>query len=254
MSNDVISSNPQLPAAWQERMAAHAKTGLANERATGAMFSTRGGVLTFGGQQVPNNRMQVIVLSAMHERTYYSKPWSPDQPTSPDCYAFSFDGVGMAPHPEAANPVSPECKGCKFDEFGSDPIRGKGKACKEQRRLALMPASALASAEEVSKAQVGYLRIPVTSTKGFSDHVKHCAMRALPVWAVTTEVELVPDAKTMWRYLFKLIAPVTDGALLAALELRQGIEEQAIAFPYPRPATPAEAAAAAAQQQPNRKF
>jgi hypothetical protein len=84
-------------------------------------------------------------------------------------------------------------------------------------------------------------------------------MRALPVWAVITEVELVPDAKTMWRYLFKLIAPVTQDDLLAALELRQGIEEQSIAFPYPRPATPAEAAAGAAgaagsPSNANRKF
>jgi hypothetical protein len=254
MSNDVTAPNAQLPAAWQDKMAQYAKTGLASERTTGSMFSTRGGILTFGGQTVPNNRMQVIVVGSMHERTWYSKPWSPDQPASPDCYAFSFDGVGMKPHPEAMNPVSPECKGCKFDEFGSDPIRGKGKACKEQRRLALMPASALSTPDEIAKAQVGYLRIPVTSTRGFSEHVKHCAMRALPVWAVITEVELVPDAKTMWRYLFKLIAPVTQADLLTALELRQAGEMAAIAFPYPKPTPEPPAGAAAAASNPNRKF
>lgn len=254
MSNDITTTvNPQLPAAWADRMAAYAKENLANERTAGQMFSTRGGVLTFGGQQVPNNRMQVIIVGSMYERTYYSKPWSPDQPTSPDCYAFSFDGVGTKPHPEVSNPVSAECNGCKFDEFGSDPIRGKGKACKEQRRLALMPAP-LMSADDITKATVGYLRIPVTSTKAYSDHVKHCAMRALPVWAVVSEIELVPDARTMWRYLFKLIAPVTQDDLLQALELRQAAETAVIAFPYPKPAQPGADQAAPAAPGNNRKF
>lgn len=250
MSNHVTAPNAQLPAAWADKMAQYAKQGLVAERTSGNMFSTRNGVLTFGGVTVPNNRMQVVVVAAMHERVWYSKPYQQDQPTSPACYAFSETGENMAPHPEAEFPVNPVCKGCKYDEWKSDPVRGKGKACKEQRRLALMPVTALATPDDIAKATVGYLRIPVTSTKAFSEHVKHLAMRALPPFAAITEVTLRPDPKNMWAFGFTLIAPITDGGLLEALEQRHIGEQQAMSFPYPKAATAAPADAAPT----NRKF
>jgi hypothetical protein len=250
---DVTAPEQQLPAEWANRMAQYAKQGLAAERVTGNMFSSRNGQLSFGGQAVPNNRMQVIVIGAMHERVWYDKPYAADAPISPACYAFSFTGEDMKPHDEVDNPVNPTCAGCPKDEWKSDPVRGKGKACKEQRRIALIPASALATPDDVAKATVGYLRIPVTSTKAFSEHVKHLGMRLLPIFAAVSEVELKPDPKNMWAFTFKLIAPITQTELLAALETRYLAELKAMDFPYPK-AAPAPDPAAAAAANSNRKF
>jgi hypothetical protein len=135
MSNDLIKGRDldiELPAEWQDKMAVYAKQGVEAERTTGNMFSSRNGMLAFGGVAVPNNRMQVVVLAAMHERVYYDRPYQADTPTSPACYAFSFTGEAMTPHEEVENPINPTCDGCKYDEWKSDPVRGRGKACKEQ--------------------------------------------------------------------------------------------------------------------------
>jgi hypothetical protein len=247
MSNQVVNpgvTNLSLPPEWQDKMAQYAKTGLVAERIGGNMFSSKGGILTFGGVAVPNNKMQVVIIASMHERVWYSKPYQQDTPQSPECYAFSVTGDNMVPHAEAENPISPQCAGCKFDEWGSDPVRGKGKACKERRRIALMPAGALISADDVAKATVGYLSVSVTSTRAFSEHVKHLAMRALPVFAAVSEVDLHPDPKNMWAYGFKLIAPINNPELLTALETRHLGELSAMQFPYPKPAAPVAAPAA----------
>jgi hypothetical protein len=94
------------------------------------------------------------------------------------------------------------------------------------------------SADEVARATVGYLRIPVTSTKAFSEHVKHLAMRLLPVFAAITEVELRPDPKNMWAFSFKLIRTISNPDVLTALETRHLNEMASMDFPYPKPAAP----------------
>ena len=245
-----LDHDAQMPAEWADRMAVYAKQGLNAERSSGNMFSSRNGQLTFGGVAVAGNRMQVVVVGAMHERVYYDKPYAADTPVSPACYAFSFTGEAMTPHEDVDNPINPTCDDCKFNEWKSDPKSGRGKACKEQRRIALLPVSALASPDDIAKATVGYLRIPVTSTKAFSEHVKHLAMRMLPVFAAVTEVELRPDPKNMWAFTFKLIQPITSAELLAALETRHLGELTQMNFPYPKPT----AAPAAAAPNSNPKF
>lgn len=226
-----------LPGQWENKMAQYAHEGLSNERAPGQLFSTKGGILTFGGIPVPNNRMQVCVLAAMFENVYYPRPYDPNNPESPECYAFSLDGRGMAPHADAEHKQNPTCDGCRWIQWDTGP-GGRGKACKEQRRLALLPAAALSDPKAVEDATVGYLRLPVTSTKAFSEHVKHVGMKGLPVFAVVTDVVLAPDPKTMWKFSFGFVSQITHPEVLAAVEKRHLGERQAMAFPYPKNAQP----------------
>lgn len=232
-------TNVALPGDWQARLAANAKVAVENERSVGQFFSAKSGVLSWGGTPVPNNRMQVICVANIYENIFYTQKFQTDAPVPPRCYAFSHDGRDIAPYESVIDPISPTCEKCPNMAWGTaDAGQGKGKACKEQRRLALLPVSALHSPEEIMTATVGYLRVPVTSTKQWSSHVKHAALMGMPVWAIITEVILSPDPRVMQRFDFSIVRTITDVALLTALEKRMAVENQAIIFPYSTPTPP----------------
>lgn len=242
MSDDKVVATVPPPGAltvspeWQAKLAAHAKVAVEREKGGGQFFSTKGGVLSFQQTPVPGNKCQVVIMAAIHERVYYDGPFNAAQMQSPKCYAFSADGANMKPHADAEEPQSPDCASCKHNVWGSSD-NGRGKACKEQRRLSLLPASCIASADEVASGMTGVLRVPVTSAKLYVAHAKHAANVGLPLWACVSEVKLSPDPKAMQRLDFTLIAPITDPAVLEALERRQETEMRTVGFPYVSNAT-----------------
>jgi hypothetical protein len=232
LSRAVSAVNPALPAEWAEKLKGYAVDAQSVERGAGQFFSTKGGVLSFGKLPIPNNLMDVIVLASIHENIYYKEKFSGDKITSPDCYAFSATGLNMAPHADAQNKQAEVCDACPHNKWGSGE-GGKGKACKEVRRLALMPESALLSPREVEASTVGYLRVPVTSVKNWQSHVQACAVKQLPPFAVVTRVSLRPDPRTMFTVQFEVIRPVSDTSVLAAIVARMEAETKRIDFPYP---------------------
>lgn len=236
---------------WQDKVKAYAVAAVESERPAGQFFSIRSGTLSFGGVPVPNNVMDVVVIASLHENTYYPERFDPDKPASPVCYAFSYDGQNMFPHNECSEPQSPEgCKVCKHNKFGSDPKGGRGKACKNVRRLALIAAGSLKDATAVQGATVGYLRVPVTSVAHYQRFVAAVAAKQLPPFAVVCRIKVVPDPKSMVRVEFDPLQPVDQGVLQAVLE-RHEVERTLIDFPYAIDSTdPSPSAVQAATKQP----
>lgn len=219
---------------WQDKLKQYAVAAVESERPTGQFFSIKSGVLTFGGVAVPNNTMDVVVLASIHENVLYAARYDPDHITGPKCYAYgTTDPDQMHPHAEAAEPQSPEgCKVCPHNKFGSDPKGGKGKACKNVRRLALMAASSLQNPSAVQGATVGYLRVPVTSVVNYQRFVASVAARQLPPFGVVCRVTVKPDAKTQVRVEFDPIQIIQDQAALQAVLERHEVERKLIDFPY----------------------
>jgi len=224
----------QLPAEWTDKLKDYAVAARVNEVLSGQFFSTKGGLLSFAGQAIPNNTMDVVVAASLHENVLYVGDFDPGNIGGPVCYAFSPDGgPGMAPHPNAPEPRNVDCKTCPNNAWGSDPKGGRGKACKNMRRLSLLPAAALDSPAALDSAVSGYLRVPVTSVKPWAQYVNSLSMRGLPPFAVVTRVTLTPDAKTMFKMSFTSQRAITDAAMLEALAERVKREAQMIDFPYP---------------------
>lgn len=229
MGNEVIN-----PEDWKTEMALAAKDATQAESTASAFFSTKAGVLSFAGTAVPNNSMEVICLAAVHERVWYPDAYNAARMQSPDCFAFSKNGVAMAPHPEAGKPQNKTCEGCPHDEWGSA-NNARGKSCKQQRRLALLPAGAAASVDAVMGGIVGVLRIPVTSVKHWSEVVnKIAAATDTPPFLNVIRVMLKPDAKTMVAYTFEYVRTVPDILIQQALKSRAAVVERGLSFPYPR--------------------
>jgi hypothetical protein len=205
----------------------------------GQFFSLKSGQLSFGGNPIPNNEMAVVVLDHIAENVYTSIPYAPDQAFNPECYAFGRADAEMKPHADARDKQAPACAGCPLNEFGSSNV-GRGKACKNRRRLACISAGLfdkagefqLASEKQLADGAVGYLALPPTSINGWAQYVKSLnATLDLPPRGVVTKVTVVPDAKTQFRVQFTPLGPVPDELLGTVMARAKEVEAQ-IAFPY----------------------
>ncbi len=225
---------------WDEELARLATEATASlPTVSGEWLSTKGGHLSYRGQQVPGDKMNVVVLDFLNENQYYDAPFDPAMPASPCCYAFGQDKGSMAPHAKAATPQNKTCKGCPHMEWGSAD-RGKGKACREVLRLALIPA--VSTAAEIKDCEVAYLKVPVMSVKNFSAMAQQVAQTLKrPPFAVVTEIHVTSDNQV--SVFFKVAEAIEDGDLLSAIMEKR--KEAALDNPYPEieaapaPKTPA---------------
>jgi len=223
---------------WKEKLGEKIKQQQEAEKGTGGQFiSLKSGVMSYGGMPVQGNKCDVVVLESIHENAFYPDKYGTTDNTSPACFAFSVDGGdAMAPHPDAEHKQAKTCKECPNNKWGSaDGGRGKGKACGNRRRLAVIPAGECNTAEAISNAPVAYLRVPPTSTRFWGAYVQNVIAKTdLPFFASITNVALLPDPKTQMKLNFTHTATITDDELLEALYRRAAAEATLIDFPYPK--------------------
>lgn len=195
----------------------------------GAAISLRGGILSFNEEELPGNQMAMVILDSVQENTYYAAAFDGDNPVPPVCYAFArgkIEARNMGPHESMADhleyfePQSDNCPSCQWNVFGSADV-GRGKACKEKRRLMMIPAGWYQPVKPKSKdlelhlfddpkefdsADLIRMTIPVTSVANWSKYVQSVtAAHNLPTCAVVTRVWLEPDAKSQFKVHFELI-------------------------------------------------
>jgi hypothetical protein len=229
---------------YDEEFAKHAAAyaGMESSAALGSFFKLRGGQLTFQDAPVPGNRMAVVILDHVLENVWYDKDFDPDSPSSPACYAFGRDERSLAPHEEAPDKQAETCAVCPKNAWGSDPKGGRGKACSNTRRLALIPAGSIsasgafearASVDDFANAPMAFLKIPVTSVKGFAGFVQQTASALKrPPFGLFTKVSVVPDAKVQFRVQFEPLEAAPK-PLAATLFKRHEDAASKIIFAYP---------------------
>lgn len=197
--------------------------------------------MQYKGARIPEDTLRAVIIDAIPVNENYTKDFDPDGFSAPDCYAFGRAfGTGelikprdMAPNPEdVAKPFNPTCDGCPAHEWGSAD-KGRGKACKETQRLAVLAESDL---ENIEDGEIAYIKLPVTSIKnfaGFSRQLNDVYHR--PPMAFLTEIKLVKvtdGSLPGWSVEFKLISQIEEPEVLDALFDRYDKEIKAIAFPW----------------------
>lgn len=211
---------------WEDTLAKEAKQVAALERPALSQISTRAGQLVYQGQPVPGNKLPCIVIASAFENRYYDRPFDPNNRSAPKCFSLSLTGDDMVPSEEVKEPQSPACSGCKLNQWGSDPKGGKGKACKQVRRLALLPAAAVATGGSKT-TEMALISIPVTSARNWANYVNQCATEySRPPWALITEISTEPNAKTQFQIIFKTMGMVGDeylGDMQKRIELAQNV-------------------------------
>ena len=203
---------------YEKVLADMAKVATEIERPMGSSIGTKAGVLTHNGTPCLGNKLDVIALASVHSNLYYDVKYDSDNPSSPVCFAYSETGEGMAPHPASSKPQSESCDTCWANKWKSDPDGGKGKACKNGRAIACIPADVKAA--DVPTAEIAILKPPVTSVKGWQMYVQKCAaLYQKPPMAIITQIGSVPDQKTQYKITFTDTG-VVDKSLLGPLIAR----------------------------------
>lgn len=241
--------------AWEAEMAAKALVAAAAEKAWGSYksISTQGGIMKVDDEPVEDNKLSCVVLSFIHENQYYDQPFNPRVMTPPKCYAYSDPTeadqeaavAAMAPHEKAEmkQGFGPEdeqggegasCSTCWANQMGTADT-GRGKACKNIRKLALVTPDALESAEAMAQAEVRFLKVPVMSTKGWGKYVRTLSEdMQRPPYGVVTTISVVPDADSQFFIEFEFEELVQfDQELWEAMQKKIAEINPALVIPYP---------------------
>lgn len=244
---------PKKPAAksttalapFQEKLAQYAKKTVATVAAVGGgtFISFKGGVITVGGNAVPGNVLEVVVLGHVLENHYYTVAFDPDSPTSPVCFAFGESAEDMKPHDASEEKQCDNCAACPKNQFGTAE-KGKGKACGNIVRMALLTRADVE--KDIALAQPAFAKLPVTSVKEWAIYCKGLeSSLGLPPFAVVTKLSVVPDAKSQFKVKFETMATIDDADSIESLINRhEGILPE-LMTPYSRNVEEEEAPVAA---------
>jgi len=216
---------------WDEELAKLANIATSTEAGVGggSFIGTARGILKYQGAEVPNNELNVVVVDHVLENALYRGAYDPDNPQSPICFAFGRTEEEMKPHEASTEPQSEDCASCPHNQWGSADV-GRGKACKNIRRLALISEGDL---ENVPAAEVAYLKIPVTSTKAWAGYVRQVAQNyQRPPLGVVTTIKLVDDDKSQFKVVSSLAGVIEDGEVIGALIEKNKQVAEEIMFPY----------------------
>jgi hypothetical protein len=222
---------------WDEELAKLAEMSVGIEASVGSggnYIKTRGGQLEYNGGIIPGNKMNVIILDHVIEYVYYTDRFDPDNPQTPAAYAIGRDENDMRWHEDSIEPYAGElCKDSDINQWGSADT-GRGKACKNTRRLALLPEDAIE--EGIEDAELAFIKVPVTSVKAWAGYVRQLADQLKrPTLGVVTEISLSPDPKTQFKMNFKLIGTIDDGDLIGELLEKRKTAETPLFAGYAKP-------------------
>lgn len=253
---------------WDEELAKQAQIAAAVEEstATGQFFSLKGGVLSFNDNPMPGNEMAAIILDGILENVFYEGAYDPDNVQAPTCFAFGRDEKTMEPHKivvEAGNSMAGaagNCAGCEMNEWGSAD-KGRGKACRNTRRLGLLAAGTFDDrgkfkafdAEQLESGPLGFMKLPVTSVKGYAAFVKQVAgALKRPPFGIFTKITVKIDPQTQFKVIFEPLGQVPD-SLMAVVMQRREEAMASIESPYSLPEEEEQRPARGAKGKPSRQ-
>lgn len=212
---------------WDQELAKFAQAAAAQESPALSTLSFRNGVMKYQDSPIPNNNLNVVVVGWVFENAYYEGRFDPVNPRSPVCFALSEVEDELNPHDVIETPQHETCVGCPKAEWGSAAATtpgSRGKACKEIRRLAVIPASEIETPERIAKAEVALAKLPVTSVKIWGQYVNSLASTVRrPPFAVVTNIKVEPDPKTQFKVRFNCMANLSEEASKAIYARRQEV-------------------------------
>ncbi len=203
----------ELTQEWRDRLKGHAAKHAATAAgATGWPYiGTKGGIFRHNEDKL-EELPPMLILDVLYENAFFDGEYDSDNPSGPDCFALSTEEKTLAP-PETlgdarqclnSEPAGSDCSGCWANVFNTAD-RGKGKACKNTRRLAMLPADDdLLNAKSLSQIEGAMLRLPVTSVKAFSAYANKITKGlGIPLYMLRTHISIFQDDKTQHRIEFE---------------------------------------------------
>ena len=160
------------------------------EPPSGYMISTKGKVFTLPDGSADDGPLICVILDWVTANSYFEGIYNPKDPQPPACFAIAAKPAEAEPSENAPKPQHSSCCGdedtecCPKNEWGSDPRPGggAGKACKNTRRLLLVPHDA------TGKTQPWIISVSPTGLKHFDKFVNMLADVGTHPLEVITEI------------------------------------------------------------------
>lgn len=217
---------------WEDKLAELAEEVGASEKphSLGNFLSLRGGQMSYRGNPIANNELDVVIVGSVFENILFGEKFDPDNPANPECYAVGISEDELSPHADVQNPRSEKCEGCPNNDWGTAET-GRGKACRNTRRLALISVDSLGN---ISEAPVAYLRPPVTSVEAWTSYVTQLrTVKKIPYFAAITKIKVVPDSRTQFKVSFLFSGVLNQNQVMEILDRRVSLTKEMM-FGYPK--------------------
>ncbi len=187
----------------------------------------------------PRNSIELVILKANPHlsKIWYENGYVEGSNAPPDCSAAN----GLKPDAGVPKPQHTVCATCPKNQWGSDPRGGKGKACGDSRRLAVVPL------QDIPNESLGgplLLRVPAASLQDLAAFSNQMQAKGYPYYSIGVRIAF--DAKESFpKFEFGAIRPLSDAEADIVIGL-QKTEAVARVVSEPSPAETAQAQALAA--------
>lgn len=129
-----------------------------------------------------------IIVDFVSANMYYESNYNPNAIVPPKCFAIGPEPTNMTPSDSSVEKQNETCTGCWANQFGTDPNGGKGKACQNTRRLAIMDPTG----DESTPLML--LKVSSTAIRAFDGYVGLVEQKyKVPVRMVMTEISFAED-------------------------------------------------------------
>lgn len=173
------------------------------------------------GQKSPGP-LSVIIVDFISINAYYPGAYDPKKISPPVCFALGTSPTTLVPSAKSPEVQSTSCAACPNNEFGSS---GDGKACKNGRRLAVLPPDADDS------TPFAILNVSPSAIKAFDSYVSSIAGQFnVPPFGVVTEVTFDPGV-TYASLRFGNPKPCNDKQLTMAFARKEDARKRLMVEP-----------------------
>ncbi len=197
----------------------------------------------------PRGSIDVVIVKAngVLSKTWYENGWDENNNNPPDCASAN----GITPDAGVPKQQSPVCATCVRNAWGSAPGGGKGKACGDHRRMAVVPLppqGAPNAAEVLRNESLGgpiLLRCPAASLQDMAAFDSRMKQIGYPYFTIGIKISFDP-AESYPKFQFQAIRPLDNAEGEIVMQLRDAAEtarvisEGTAPAPAPQVAAPAQ--------------
>jgi hypothetical protein len=234
------------------------------ESPSGGYISLAKGRMTIGTVGLPGDKIVAIVIDYRKDNEFYESAYVPGESQAPVCAAVVAPDEVLTPWravregeditkllhhdkelglvTDVAKPQVPAgmvCDSCPMLEWGSAALikgqrgSGKGKACRESRRLHILAADQCTTPADIERAPFMTMIPPPTSLENFRVFANSVAdVLGKPIFGAVVEISVVPHDQYQFQVHYKILDAINDeGLLFALLQRHEQIRAKPIILP-----------------------
>lgn len=166
----------------------------------------------------PMGSIDIVILKANPalSKTWYENGWDENSNSPPDCASAN----GVTPDQGVPKRQSVTCANCPRNAWGTAPNGGKGKACGDHRRLAVVPTNDL---DNTIFGGPMLLRCPAASLQDLATFDSKYKAAGYPYFSMGIKVSFDPQ-ESFPKLVFTAVRPLNDDEARKVVALRASDE------------------------------